>query len=137
MKINKEKLKSYLVKYLALFAILGLATVLILMLRGHFTETNATNRYVNIADALTIPAVLMCAVGALLVLGSKGSFDMLSYGLRGIVNAFLPMARSNQETYYDYKQRKSEKKRGNFWPLVISGAIYFIPALIMNIFFPA
>lgn len=68
----------------------------------------------KIANALTLPGVLLSAAGALTWCASKGTFDIFSYGASMLFGRFLPLGKKNVfhsgEKYYDYVQRKREER---------------------------
>ena len=67
-----------------------------------------------LANAFTLPGVLLAAVGGLTWCASKGTFDLFSYGVSMTIGRFLPLGKKNVfhsgEKYYDYVQRKREER---------------------------
>ena len=92
-------------------------------------------KYLNFADAFTIPAVVMLMLGLLVWVSTTGSFDMLGYGLKRAKDAFIPSASYTHEQFYDYKMRKNEKRIKGYSFMFISGGIYLIPGVVFNILF--
>lgn len=130
-----EKIVSYLKKYIISFVILGVSTWFILALREFSQADAATVRYLNLADAFTIPGVIMLMAGVLVWVSTTGNFDMLTYGLLRAKEAFIPSPTAKDEKFYDYKMRKEKKRIKGYSFLFISGGIYMIPAIIFNILY--
>ena len=131
----EEKIISYLRKYIPAFAVMGIATWIILALRGQSPELAQDVRYLNLADAFTIPSVIMLMVGVLVWVAGKGTFDMLTYGISRAATSLIPGFKGTNEKFYDYKMRKAEKPKMDFVFLLISGGVYFIPAIVFNILY--
>ena len=142
-----EKVVSYIKKYAIAFAILVIFTVVILVLRQNNPQTlpdwfspenqptNEQIKYQNLADAFQIPSVIMLMVGVLVWVANQGTFDMISYGLNRAKGSLLPFLGQSDETFYDYKVRKSAKRITGYSFLFISGGIYLIPGIIFNILY--
>lgn len=131
----REKILSYLKKYLVAFAAMGLVTGLILYVRDISSAETISLRYRILADAFTTPSIVILMVGLLVWVAGEGTFDMISYGLGRGLNSLLPFRQQTDETFYDYKKRKMENRKKGYAFLFISGGVYFIPALIFNILF--
>lgn len=131
-----EKIIFYLKRYVPSFAIMGIFTWLILLLRKYSAASTPDVRYLNLADAFTIPAVIMLMVGVMVWISTQGMFDILTYGLGRGLGSLVPFLRlEKDERFYDYKQRKQNKRIKGYSFLFISGGIYFIPALVFNILY--
>ena len=65
-----EKIIALIKKYVSAFFILGAATGIILLLRNFSPADDAAVRYLNLADAFTIPAVIMLMIGLLIWISS-------------------------------------------------------------------
>ena len=130
-----EKIVPYIKKYVASFGILGAATCLILLLREFSSADPAATKYLNLADAFTIPGVIILMVGVLIWVSTLGNFDMLTYGLSRAKNTFIPSPKAKDERFYDYKMRKEKKRIKGYSFLFVSGGVYMIPAIIFNILY--
>lgn len=130
-----EKIISYVKKYISTFLMLGAATCIILLLRQYSPEDSLAVKYLNIADAFTIPGVIILMVGVLIWIHSMGNFDMILYGFSRAKHSFIPSANYTHETFYDYKQRKSEKRIKGYSFLFVCGGVYMIPAIVFNVLY--
>lgn len=129
-----EKIVSLIKRYVSSFAVMGTCTFLVLYLRQHSADLEQAEKYLNLADAFTIPAVIMLMVGVLVWISTTGSFDMLGYGLKKAKDAFIPSPYTHEQ-FYDYKMRKNEKRIKGYSFMFISGGIYLIPAVVFNILY--
>ena len=130
-----EKLISNIKKYLISFVVMGAASIGVLALRKFGAELSGQERYLDLADAFTIPGVVMIMAGLLVWVASQGGFDMISYGLLRAKDSLIPGAKHNGEQFYDYKVRQDKKRPKGYSFMFISGGIYLIPAIIFNILY--
>ena len=130
-----EKILSYIKKCVISFLILGVSSFVILSMREYSGQDAAAVRFLNLADAFTIPGVIMLMVGVLVWISSTGSFDMFSYAFSRAKQSLIPSIGYKDEKFYDYKMRKEKKRIKGYSFLFISGGIYMIPAIIFNILY--
>ena len=113
---------------------MGSATAIVLVLREHSASLDLMQKYLNLADAFTIPAVIMLMIGILVWISTTGTFDMLGYGLKKAKDAFVPSPYTHEQ-FYDYKMRKNKKRTTGYGFMLISGGIYLIPGVVFNILY--
>ena len=130
-----EKLISNIKKYLISFVVMGAASIGVLALRKFGAELSGQERYLDLADAFTIPGVVMIMAGLLVWVASQGGFDMISYGLLRAKDSLIPGSKHSGEQFYDYKMRQDKKRPKGYSFMFISGGIYLIPAIIFNILY--
>ena len=129
--MNKEKIIAFAIRYGITFAIMVVITILLINHFGYSPDAPADDRYLVLADAFTVPAMIAMLFGALLWVSTTGFFDSIGYAVSVAVNIILPIKRNPKiEKYYDYKVRKAEKRFKGYGFLLISGAIYFVIALV-------
>ncbi len=131
----REKIISWVKKYAIAFAILGISSWVILSMREQSKQTEAAVIFLNLADAFTIPSVVIVMVGIMVWISTTGFFDILNYGISRAVNTFIPFKRYDDVKFYDYKMKKAEKRISGYSFLFISGAVYFVPAIIFLILY--
>ena len=73
----KEKIISLLKRYGICFALMGLASFGILSSLGYSAADPASIRYLNLADAFTVPGVIMLLLGVLVWISTTGFFDSI------------------------------------------------------------
>lgn len=129
-----EKIVSLIKKYVGAFAVMGVGTAVVLILREHSAQLDKAQKYLNLADAFTIPSVVMLMLGVLVWISTTGSFDALGYAFNRAKEAFIPTIYKHEQ-FYDYKVRKDKKRKKGYGFMFISGGIYIIPAIIFNILY--
>lgn len=133
-KVN-EKLLSYIKKYGITLSILGASSLLILFLREYSAADEAAKRFLNLADAFTIPGVIMLMVGIMAWVSTTGTFDIFTYAFSRAKNSFFPSPNFKDERFYDFKVKREKKRIKGYSFLFISGGIYMIPAVVFNILY--
>ena len=83
-----------------------------------------------LTDAFFIPAILILGAGALVFTTNEGAFDAITFGLKSFWGMFSKKLKPRQETYYDYRMSRQEKKLP-FGFLLICGAIFFAVSMVM------
>ena len=91
--------------------------------------------FTAIPSFATAPALIM--VGFLMMIANEGFFDMLSYACSKAVGVFLPGRgfSDNGEKYYDYVQRKKDKRVSGFGFLFVVGGVLMAFALLFLFLF--
>ena len=94
-------------------------------------------RWRTLCDAFTIPGLSYIMIGFLIMIANEGFFDMLSYACSKAVGVFLPGRglSDDGEKYYDYVQRKKEKRSKGFGFLFVVGGILMAFALLFMFLF--
>ena len=94
-------------------------------------------RWRILCDAFTIPGLTYIMVGFLMMIANEGFFDMLSYACSKAVGVFLPGRgfSDNGEKYYDYVQRKKDKRVSGFGFLFVVGGVLMAFALLFLFLF--
>lgn len=131
----EEKIISLIRKYVIAFALMGIATGFVLWIREYSAKDAIDIVYLNLADAFTIPSVIMLMSGVLVWLSSQGLFDMLGYGFSRAKETFIPSPVYKHEQFYDYKVRKDAKRAKGYGFMFVAGGIYFIPAIVFNVLY--
>ena len=126
-----KKLTKYLVAFLS-----GSAGVLLIMWsKDLFSKTSLIEIYQILTDSFFAVGLLMICAGLLVfACCNEGAFDGVTYA----VGSFFSMFKKNHErkynSYYDYRQRRNEKKLP-FLFLIICGGLFMIVSAIMYILF--
>jgi hypothetical protein len=133
VKENKLKL---LWKYLICFGVMGIFTVSMLISLGFSFANDLVDIYRDLADAFTVPGLLMVLVGSLVWVSTTGFFDTLTFGVSILFKGLLPFKKGERfERFYDYKARKDEKRLTGYGFIVISGAIFLVIGIIFTALF--
>lgn len=131
--------KKTVIKYLVTVGIAFVATLLVIWLRDIANEGDIQERYRILADAFCVPgAVLMCSAGIMWV-AADGFFDSLAYAFRRAGGMFIPAYKIKHETFFDYKQRKNEKRAEredtDFWYLFFVGLGFVLVSAIFTVLY--
>ena len=85
----------------------------------------------SLCDGFFVAAVLLLGVGGLRAIRNKGAFDVAGYGLSSAVLTAFPFLRGDKdEDIIEYRQRKTEKRKGA-WGLLVAGAVYLMLSIIV------
>ena len=134
----KEKVISYLKKYITVFTVMGFATGVVLYLRNFSEAVTNLEKFTHLADAFTIPAVITLMAGLLVWVYNQGAFDMIAYGGSIAIRNLIPSYKGynkRDETFYDYKMRQDKKRIKGYSFLFIGGGVYFIPGIVFYILY--
>lgn len=90
-----------------------------------------------LCDGCFVAAVLLLGVGGLKFCRNGGTFDIMSFGIKSVVDVTYPWLfhhprENNGEKFVDYKDRKRGERRGAA-DLLISGAVFLAAAIIFLI----
>ena len=130
-----EKIKAIIIRYAATTLIGAALTLAFLYLNGYSTELASVDKYRLMTDAFSIPGIIFIMVGALVLVSTQGFFDMISFGLGRFARALVPFSKRSDETYYDYKKRKSEERFSGYSFLFVVGGVFLLVAGIFMVLF--
>lgn len=99
-----EKITA-VIKYGTASAAAWFAVWLALELRGFSAMMPLPEKYCALADAFTIPGVILVMMWLLVLAASEGTFDGIGYVIGCAVLALFPIGRK-PDTYADYRERK-------------------------------
>lgn len=98
---------------------------------------STVERWRTLCDAFTIPGLCYIMIGFLMMIANNGFFDMLSYACSKAVGVFLPGRGfvDDGEKFYDYVQRKREKRVSGYGFLFVVGGVLMAFALLFMFLF--
>ena len=113
----------------------GGVTLLILWNYEFWDAPTLVERYRILANAFTIPGVILMMFAALIWVSADGFFDGLAYAFSQAKDRLIPFvgAKRKHETYYDFKQRKQEKRPRGYGFLFFVGAAFTLVAVIFTL----
>ena len=131
-----ERVKVNLAKYGITSGFAGLLVYIYCSSRNLF-QMEIMEVWRTLCDAFTIPGLTLIMVGFLLMVANEGFFDMLGYAFSKAAGIFLPGRGFSEdgEKYYDYVQRKREKRATGFGFLFVVGGVCMALALLFLILF--
>lgn len=123
-------------KYLLTVGIGLAASIFILFLRGFSFDMPPVSMLAILADAFSIPGIVLVCVSLLIWVASEGTFDMIGYGFGRAASSLIPFMRKNDETFYDYKVRKKEGRDGrSYWFVCFVGLGFILVAGIFLVIY--
>ncbi|MCH5184247.1 MAG: DUF3899 domain-containing protein [Oscillospiraceae bacterium] len=136
--MNSKQVRRFFLKYGIAVAIGGLLSYFTCISHGFWETDDLVERFKILADAFSIPGVVLALTGALVWVGNQQVFAGLTYAGGRMFHALIPFGRTREEreTYYDYVTRKREKggvKGYGF--LVHVGIAYFLLSLVFFVLF--
>lgn len=128
----KKKLLAYGISFL-----IGAAIALLVMgLRGIFTETEPREIMRLLSDAFFVPGVVLAGVGLLVFATNGGVFDMLVYSVILFFNLFRRNVQDRKyRDFYEYREAKKDRKRRSLAFLLIVGLLYIALAALFLILY--
>lgn len=123
--------RNFLLKYGITAAVGGCMAWSVLDLHGFQTAQTLADKYRILADAFTIPGVVILLTGVLVLIANEGMFEGISYAVSYAVKMLIPGVGRDQERYADYVERKREKgpvKGIGF--LFVTGGVFMAAALL-------
>lgn len=129
---------TWLLKYGITSAVGILMVMATLDLHGYAEASSALERYRILADAFTIPGVVLMLCAVLVAVANEGAFEGISYALSYAVSMLIPGIHRERERFEDYIERRREKGRTrDFGFLFFVGAVFFAIAVIFIVLFYA
>ena len=130
--MEKQK-KELLIKYLICFGVGLIILVLVFAMKGFFTDDAKTNMHI-LTDAFFVTGLFFLIFAAFSYVSGEGIFLGVGYALGMAVKALIPFMRKEQESYAQYRERKTgrEKKKGDFSFLFV-GLFYLVISIIFLI----
>ncbi len=129
-----EGLRKYAMKY-GITGLVCIGFAVLYCVARDFAQLSLTQRYRTLCDAFTVPGILAMCVGALLWVSNDGFFCGLGYCLDVTWKSLVPGGRKKIEKYYDYVQRKKDKKVKGFGFLFVCGGVCLAVALVFLVLF--
>ena len=128
--------RKTVIKYLATIGGAMLMCLIVIWLRDLGSEENLAQRYRILADAFSVPGVILMCFSGIMWVSSDGFFDSLGYAFSRVGGMFIPFIKTKHETYYDYKQRKKEKrKKEGFWYLFFVGFGFVLISVVFVVLY--
>ena len=128
----KPEKKALLIGYLTCFGIATAITLLVFWSKGFFNHSIGENVQI-LADGFFVSGILMTMFAGFLYVASEGALIGISYVLRNVVLAFMPMGRLKHEKYSQYRERKlSGRTESNNSYVLIVGLIFLLIGIIFT-----
>ena len=128
----KQENKATWKEYAICVGIEVLIAFCVIWSKGFFTDSAAVNLQI-LSDAFFVSGILMTLFAGMMYISSEGALIGISYVLRNVVLAFIPMGRMKHEKYYDYRARKiSEAKEHDNRCILVTGLIFLFVGVVLT-----
>jgi len=128
----KPETKVSLRNYAVCVGVEVLIGFLVIWSKGFFTQSTAVNIQI-LSDAFFVPGILMTLFAGMMYVSGEGALIGISFVLRNVVLAFVPMGRTRHELYADYRARKlREAKKHNNRYILVPGLIFLFIGIIFT-----
>ncbi|MCH5286359.1 MAG: DUF3899 domain-containing protein [Christensenellaceae bacterium] len=108
----------------------------VLASRGGFDQTTGLDMMSALCDACFVPGIMLTGVGILVLVASDGFFDILSYGAHSLLVLFSALrSPEKHESYYDFKTRRTERRKRPDRVVLWSGLIFLAAAVVFLIIY--
>lgn len=125
-----------IIKYIIAIAVGLLLSYYVMLVNDYNEVTDEVVRLKLLADAFTVPGVILIMASLFCWLSSQGAVDGIGFAVSGLFRRLLPGAQYKEpEKYYDYIMRKQEKRKGGYGFLAIVGAGFLLIAVVFIVKF--
>ena len=89
-----------------------------------------------LADAFSIPGIVLIMVGFLVIVSNDGFFNGLTYSLTYAIRMLIPgRGMKKMERYYDYVEARSKRPKARSGFLFVVGGIFLVVGLVFTVLF--
>lgn len=129
----EKQRKEILIRYLTCFGVGVVILFIVFAMKGFFTDNAKANLQI-LTDAFFVAGMFFLIFAALSYVSGEGAFLGIGYALGMAVKALIPFMRKEQETYAEYRERKTgkEKKKGDGC-FLFTGLFYVLISMIFLI----
>lgn len=130
--MNQEK-KALLTKYAVCFGVASLITFVVFWIKGFFTDSIAVNIQI-LSDGFSVSGLLFLLFAGMMYISGEGALIGISFVLRNVAQAFVPMGRRHHELYAQYRERKLGKvKKSSDHCIFVIGLLFFSIGVILTV----
>ena len=128
----KQETKETLRNYAICVGIEIVIAFLVIWSKGFFAHSAAVNIQI-LSDAFFVSGILMTLFACMMYVSGEGALIGISFVLRNVVLAFIPMGREKHEKYADYRARKlSQAKKHSNRYLLVTGLIFLFIGIVFT-----
>ena len=129
----KKDNKALLLKYITCFAIASLIAIAVFLSKGFFGHSTAVNIQI-LADGFFVSGILLTLFAGMMFVSREGALIGISFVMRNVVLAFIPMGRKKHEVYRDYRERKlKELKKTNDKSILVTGLFFLMIGIVFTV----
>ena len=130
-----EKVKKYWLRYTIAIAVGVFLCLTYLQTHEFAVAETLKDRYRLLCDAFTIPGALLLLSGLLMFCTGQGALDGITYSMGMFLRAIIPFSKLNNEKYYEYVERKNQKRVRGYSFLFVCGALFAVVAAVFFVLF--
>ncbi|MDY2913607.1 MAG: DUF3899 domain-containing protein [Candidatus Enteromonas sp.] len=100
---------------------------LVYFLRGLYTLA-------GLSDALLLPGAVCLGIAGLALVGRRGTFDVLGYGVKRLIEQFTHNKDTHYENAGDYSLQLREKRQNKpfpYWVYLVMGGLQLASAIVL------
>ena len=125
--MNEDK-KALLKRYLICFCVGAALVLFVFAIKGFFIDIHV------LSDAFSSAGLLMILFAGLMFVSGEGAFLGIGYAFSRALHVFIPMPTQKVETYAEYRERKTGKKKSKGdGCLFLTGLFYLLIGIIFTI----
>lgn len=130
--MEQEK-KNRLIEYLVYFVIAALITLAVFAIKGFFTDSLAVNLQI-LADGFVVSGLMILGFAGMMFISGEGGLIGVSYVLRNVILAFIPLGRLKYEVYAKYRERKMKelKESRDACPFIV-GSLFLSVGILFTL----
>ena len=129
----KKDNKALLLKYITCFAIASLIAIAVFWSKGFFGHSTSVNIQI-LADGFFVSGILLTLFAGMMFVSREGALIGISFVMRNVVLAFIPMGRKKHEVYRDYRERKlKELKKTNDKSILVTGPFFLVIGIVFTV----
>ncbi len=128
--MDKQK-KAFWIQYIISFCVAAGIVLIVFAIKGFFTDNAKTNIQL-LHDAFFSAGALLMLFSAMMFIADEGGFLGITYVFGRAIKALIPFGRLQDETYAQYRERKTGKKEKNTatGSVFFTGLFFFVVSLI-------
>lgn len=125
--------KLTLTKYIVSFCVASLITFIVFWIKGFFTDNVGVNIQI-LSDGFVVSGLLLTLFAGMIFISGEGGLIGISFVMRTVVQAFVPMGRKHHETYKKYRERKlGTAKKTSGSTIFFTGLFFLTVGIIFTI----
>jgi hypothetical protein len=127
--VGKDK-KTILIRYIVCFFVAVAIVLFVFSIKGFFTTDTKQNMQI-LHDAFFTAGALLMLFSGLLYVSGEGIFLGVGFVFSRAIKALIPFSHKDNETYAQYRERKSEKvKKTSDNCIFFTGLFFFLISLV-------
>ncbi len=129
----KQENKALLTKYIVCFCIASLIAFIVFWIKGFFAHSLAVNIQI-LADGFSVAGLLLTLFAGMMFISGEGALIGISFVLRNVAQAFVPMGRRHHEVYAKYRERKlGEVKKAKDNCILVIGLLFLFIGVLFTV----